>query len=72
MWQSRLVSRWPPDAPILRTYTENRLLNKQIQKPAIRKQVEWDLWCYRFLSGLAEKLFDMPSGFSLCVVHFEG
>jgi hypothetical protein len=37
----------------------------KIQKPAIRKQVEWDLWCYRLLSGLAEKLFDMPSQYEV-------
>jgi aarF domain-containing kinase len=42
-------------------FSNSLLYFRQIQKPAIRKQVEWDLWCYRFLSGLAEKLFDMPS-----------
>lgn len=33
----------------------------KVQKPAIRKQMEWDLWSYRSLMYLTEKLFDMPS-----------
>lgn len=33
----------------------------KVQKPAIRKQMEWDLWSYRTLMFLTEKLFAMPS-----------
>ncbi|KAJ9116125.1 hypothetical protein QFC20_000802 [Naganishia adeliensis] len=35
----------------------------KVQKPAIRKQMEWDLWSYRSLMYLTEKLFDMPMYF---------
>lgn len=33
----------------------------KVQKPAIRKQMEWDLFSYRSLMWLAERIFDMPS-----------
>lgn len=33
----------------------------KVQKPAIRKQIEWDLWSYRFISQQAERIFQMPS-----------
>jgi aarF domain-containing kinase len=33
----------------------------KVQKSAIRKQMEWDLWSYRTLMFLTEKLFAMPS-----------
>lgn len=32
----------------------------KVQKPAIRKQMEWDLWSYRTLMYLSEKIFNMP------------
>ncbi|GFZ51505.1 hypothetical protein JCM24511_09272 [Saitozyma sp. JCM 24511] len=35
----------------------------KVQKPAIRKQMEWDLFSYRTLMWLTEKLFDMPMYF---------
>lgn len=35
----------------------------KVQKPAIRKQMEYDLFSYRSLMWLCEKLFDMPSEF---------
>jgi aarF domain-containing kinase len=37
----------------------------KVQKPAIRKQMEWDLFSYRSLMWLAEWIFDMPSEFGL-------
>ncbi len=33
----------------------------KVQKPAIEKQMDWDLFSYRSLMWLAERLFDMPS-----------
>jgi hypothetical protein len=36
----------------------------KVQKPAIRKQMEWDLFSYRSLMWLAERIFDMPSELS--------
>lgn len=33
----------------------------KVQKPAIEKQMEWDLWSYRTLLYLSEKLFKIPS-----------
>ncbi|OXB36500.1 aarF domain-containing kinase [Cryptococcus neoformans] len=35
----------------------------KVQKPAIAKQMEWDLFSYRSLMWLSEKLFDMPMYF---------
>jgi aarF domain-containing kinase len=32
----------------------------KVQKPAIRKQMEWDLWSYRTLMYLSERIFNMP------------
>ncbi|KAK1921885.1 putative mitochondrion protein [Papiliotrema laurentii] len=35
----------------------------KVQKPAIEKQMEWDLFSYRSLMWLCEKIFDMPMYF---------
>ncbi|KAJ9118281.1 hypothetical protein QFC22_004192 [Naganishia vaughanmartiniae] len=50
-----------PDGSIGRTWKETVAV--KVQKPAIRKQMEWDLWSYRTLMYLTEKLFDMPMYF---------
>ncbi|EIW66956.1 hypothetical protein TREMEDRAFT_34176 [Tremella mesenterica DSM 1558] len=41
--------------------TEGRIVAVKVQKPAIEKQMEWDLMSYRSLMWLMEKLFDLPS-----------
>jgi aarF domain-containing kinase len=48
-----------PDGTVGRRWQEKVAV--KVQKPAIRKQMEWDLWSYRSLMYLTEKLFDMPS-----------
>ncbi|WVQ94794.1 hypothetical protein IAU59_001877 [Kwoniella sp. CBS 9459] len=40
---------------------QGRTVAVKVQKPAIVKQMEWDLFSYRSLTWLAEKLFDMPT-----------
>lgn len=40
---------------------ESRVVAVKVQKPAISKQMDWDLFSYRSLMWLAERLFDMPS-----------
>ncbi|WVQ81633.1 hypothetical protein IAT38_003757 [Cryptococcus sp. DSM 104549] len=40
-----------------------RVVAVKVQKPAIEKQMEWDLFSYRALMWLSEKLFDMPMYF---------
>ncbi|KAK6904491.1 Atypical/ABC1/ABC1-B protein kinase [Kwoniella mangroviensis CBS 10435] len=40
---------------------EGRVVAVKVQKPAIEKQMEWDLFSYRSLMWMCEKLFDMPS-----------
>lgn len=36
----------------------------KIQKPAIRKQMNWDLWAFRVLLKVYEYAFDLPLSFS--------
>lgn len=48
-----------PDGSVGRRWQEKVAV--KVQKPAIRKQMEWDLWSYRTLMFLTEKLFAMPS-----------
>ena len=36
----------------------------KVQKPLIRKQVWWDLWCYRIICQALETLFGLPLTFS--------
>jgi hypothetical protein len=48
-----------PDGSIGKRWQEKVAV--KVQKPAIRKQMEWDLWSYRTLMYLTEKLFAMPS-----------
>ncbi|WVQ64100.1 uncharacterized protein L199_002259 [Kwoniella botswanensis] len=42
---------------------EGRVVAVKVQKPAIEKQMEWDLFSYRSLMWMCEKLFDMPMYF---------
>ncbi|KZV97486.1 ABC1-domain-containing protein [Exidia glandulosa HHB12029] len=35
----------------------------KVQKMAIAKQIEWDLWCYRVLLKMADWWFEMPIAF---------
>ncbi|GHJ89785.1 hypothetical protein NliqN6_6187 [Naganishia liquefaciens] len=50
-----------PDGSIGKRWQEKVAV--KVQKPAIRKQMEWDLWSYRTLMYLTEKLFAMPMYF---------
>jgi len=54
------VKRWEvnPDGSRGREWIEKVAV--KVQKPAIRKQMEWDLWSYRTLMYLSEKIFQMP------------
>lgn len=36
----------------------------KIQKPAILKQMNWDLWAFRILLQVYERLFDLPLSFA--------
>ncbi|BEI82769.1 hypothetical protein CcaverHIS002_0306370 [Cutaneotrichosporon cavernicola] len=38
----------------------DQLVAVKVQKPAIKKQMDWDLFAYRSLMWLAEKAFDIP------------
>ncbi|GMK56670.1 hypothetical protein CspeluHIS016_0305100 [Cutaneotrichosporon spelunceum] len=38
----------------------DQLVAVKVQKPAIRKQMDWDLFSYRTLMWLAQKAFDLP------------
>ena len=40
---------------------EGEVVAVKVQKPAIAKQMEWDLFSYRSLMWLCEKVFDIPS-----------
>ncbi|WWC97778.1 hypothetical protein V866_004665 [Kwoniella sp. B9012] len=42
---------------------EGRVVAVKVQKPAIEKQMEWDLFSYRSLMWMCERLFDMPMYF---------
>ncbi|WRT68836.1 uncharacterized protein IL334_005817 [Kwoniella shivajii] len=42
---------------------ESRVVAVKVQKPAIEKQMEWDLFSYRSLMWACEKVFDMPMYF---------
>nr|XP_019009613.1 Atypical/ABC1/ABC1-B protein kinase [Kwoniella pini CBS 10737]OCF48394.1 Atypical/ABC1/ABC1-B protein kinase [Kwoniella pini CBS 10737] len=42
---------------------EGKVVAVKVQKPAIEKQMEWDLFSYRALMWVSEKLFDMPMYF---------
>ncbi|WVO18224.1 hypothetical protein L204_105931 [Cryptococcus depauperatus] len=41
----------------------DKVVAVKVQKPAIEKQMEWDLFSYRSLMWLSEKVFDMPMYF---------
>ncbi|KAL0247555.1 hypothetical protein I308_103625 [Cryptococcus tetragattii IND107] len=43
--------------------SSGKVVAVKVQKPAIEKQMEWDLFSYRSLMWLSEKLFDMPMYF---------
>ncbi|WVF67199.1 hypothetical protein IAT40_001947 [Kwoniella sp. CBS 6097] len=43
---------------------QGRTVAVKVQKPAIVKQMDWDLFSYQSLTWLAEKLFDMPMYFA--------
>ncbi|WWC64250.1 uncharacterized protein I303_106859 [Kwoniella dejecticola CBS 10117] len=42
---------------------KGKVVAVKVQKPAIEKQMEWDLFSYRSLMWACEKLFDMPMYF---------
>ncbi|ORX38948.1 mitochondrion protein [Kockovaella imperatae] len=49
---------------VLRTpQGEELVVAVKVQKPAIEKQMEWDLFSYRSLMWVCEKIFDMPMYF---------
>ncbi|WWC91410.1 uncharacterized protein L201_006355 [Kwoniella dendrophila CBS 6074] len=42
---------------------KGKVVAVKVQKPAIEKQMEWDLFSYRSLMWMCERLFDMPMYF---------
>ncbi|KAL7421425.1 hypothetical protein Q5752_004311 [Cryptotrichosporon argae] len=42
---------------------QGRVVAVKVQKPAIRAQMDWDLWSYRSLMWLAQRIFDLPMYF---------